>query len=64
MYVLESTSMRLLSFFEKKMNMTFINRTIKEKSKKVKALIDPIKIFIKGIEEANKKPIENEAKIE
>lgn len=46
------------------MNMTFINRTIKEKSKKVKALIDPIKIFMKGIEEANKKPMENEAKIE
>lgn len=46
------------------MNMIFINRTIKEKSKNVKALIDPIKIFIKGIVEANKKPMENEAKIE
>ena len=64
MYVLESTSMRLLSFFEKKMNMIFINSRVKEKSRKVKALIDPIKIFIKGIEEANKNPMEKEAKIE
>ena len=64
MYVLESVSMRLLSFFEKKMNMIFISKTIKEKSRNVKELIDPLKIFIKGIEEANKKPMENEAKIE
>ena len=46
------------------MNMIFISKTIKEKSRKVKELIDPTKIFIKGIEEANKKPMENEAKIE